>query len=94
MKDKLYFNWSTGKDSALALHYLLNDSKFDIAYLLTAINSHYDRVSMHGLRRVLMEEQIKVIGIDYGTIELPEEPSMEEYEKIMQTTVLECLYLL
>ncbi len=89
MAKPCYFNWSTGKDSALALYYLLQDKNFEIGHLLTTVNAHFNRVSMHGLRRELMEKQISAIGIPFGTIELPEEPSMEEYEVLMNDTVQE-----
>lgn len=84
---KTYFNWSTGKDSAIALYKLLRDEEYSVKKLLTSVNSHYDRVSMHGLRRELMEEQIKAIGIPHTTIELPKEPSMEEYESKMRSII-------
>lgn len=87
MPEKLYFNWSTGKDSALALYHILQNPSFEVSHLLTSINSHFDRVSMHGLRRELMESQIKSIGIPFSTIELPESPDMAEYESIMENTV-------
>lgn len=84
---KTYFNWSTGKDAALALYYLMQNEQYEVAHLLTAINAHFDRVSMHGLRRSLMEQQIQSIGLPSSTIELPEQPSMEVYEKKMQDEV-------
>ena len=84
---KTYFNWSTGKDSALALYYLLRDKNYSIEHLLTSVNAHHDRVSMHGLRRKLLELQISALEIPHGTIELPEQPSMEEYETLMTRTV-------
>lgn len=84
---KTYFNWSTGKDSALALHYLLQDKKYSVEHLLTSINAYYDRVSMHGLRRELLLQQINALGIPNSTIELPEQPSMAEYEGMMKQAV-------
>lgn len=83
----MYFNWSTGKDSALALYHILQNPSFEVSRLLTSINAHFDRVSMHGLRRELMENQIKSIGIPFSTVELPESPDMAEYETIMENTV-------
>lgn len=80
---KTYLNWSSGKDSALALYYLLQDNMYRVEYLLTSINSHYQRVTMHGLREELLNQQMKMIGIPYGKVELPENPSNEEYEKRM-----------
>lgn len=87
MTENLFFNWSTGKDSALALHTLLEDPNFEVKHLLTTVNAHFDRVSMHGLRRALMEQQIASIGIPYSTVELPESPSMEEYNVVMQDVI-------
>jgi uncharacterized protein (TIGR00290 family) len=82
-KIKTYFNWSTGKDSALALYHLLQDKSYSVEHLLTSVNAIHDRVSMHGLRRELLAQQIDSLGIPAGTIELPEEPSMKEYEAKM-----------
>jgi uncharacterized protein (TIGR00290 family) len=78
-----YMNWSGGKDSSLALHKLIQDKQYDIRYLLTSVNSTHDRISMHGVRRSLLEAQAKSIGIPLQTIELPELPSMEVYENNM-----------
>lgn len=81
--EKTYFNWSSGKDSALALYYLLQNKQYDVKYLLTSVNAHHDRVSMHGLRRELLQRQIEATGIDSGTIEMPEQPTNEIYEGIL-----------
>lgn len=84
---KTYFNWSSGKDSALALHYLLQDNNYSIDYLLTSVSTEYNRVSMHGLRRELLMQQTDAIGIPARIIELPPQPSNAEYENLMKTTV-------
>lgn len=84
---KTYFNWSTGKDSALALYHLLRDPTYSIEHLLTSVNATHDRVSMHGLRRSLMEQQIAALDLPVTTIELPEEPGMAEYEQKMRAAV-------
>lgn len=82
-KPKTYFNWSSGKDSALALYYLKQQDQHKIDCLLTTVNSHYDRVSMHGLRRFVLEAQAKAVGIPLDILEVPEKPSMEEYSTLM-----------
>nr|WP_299070904.1 adenine nucleotide alpha hydrolase [uncultured Allomuricauda sp.] len=82
-KPKTYFNWSSGKDSALALYYLLQQNKFTVNRLLTTVNAHYNRVSMHGLHRKVLEAQVKSIGIPLDIIEVPENPSMEDYNNLM-----------
>lgn len=84
---KAYFNWSSGKDSALALHYLQTQSDLQIDLLLTTVNAHHDRVSMHGLRRELLQRQIAATGLLLHTVELPVQPSMEEYDMLMTQTV-------
>ncbi|PBQ32431.1 ATP-binding protein [Sphingobacteriaceae bacterium] len=81
---KIYLNWSSGKDSALALYYLLQNRSYAVDYLLTSVNAFHNRVSMHGLRRDLLLEQVQSIGIPHGTIDLPEQPSNEEYEALMK----------
>lgn len=88
---KTYFNWSSGKDSALALYYLLQDKNYSVDSLLTSVNSHYDRVSMHGLRKELLLQQIETIGIPGTTIELPLQPTNEEYETIMKNKIQELI---
>ncbi|GAA3583985.1 ATP-binding protein [Snuella lapsa] len=82
-KNKTYFNWSTGKDSALALYHLLQNPNYAVEELITTVNSHYDRVSMHGLRRQLLVAQTEALNIKSSFIELPEQPSMEVYEQKM-----------
>ena len=82
--ERTFFNWSTGKDSALALYYLLQDDRYEVARLVTTVNSYYNRISMHGLSRTLLERQVRAIGIPLITIELPKQPSMEEYENAMR----------
>ncbi|AXP79442.1 ATP-binding region [Mariniflexile rhizosphaerae] len=86
-KIKTYFNWSSGKDSALALYYLLQDGRYAVDELITTINSHYNRVSMHGLRKELLIAQTEAVNITSNLIELPEMPSMEIYEQKMLETV-------
>lgn len=80
---KTYFNWSSGKDSALALHHLLQNKNYSVEYLLTSINAHHNRVSMHGLRRELLQQQVNAIGIPHGTIEMPEQPTNAQYEAVL-----------
>lgn len=85
--EKTYFNWSTGKDAALALYKLQQNDSYHVAALLCAVNAHFDRVSMHGVRRDLLEAQAVSLALPLHTIELPEMPDMESYERIMKTTV-------
>jgi uncharacterized protein (TIGR00290 family) len=86
-KPKAVMNWSGGKDSALALHKILEQKEFDVKYLLTSVNKHWQRVSMHGVRRELLKKQSEAIGIELIEIFLPESPSMEIYETEMNKTL-------
>ena len=84
MAHKSFFNWSGGKDSALALYHASSDKNYEIKKLLTSVNAAFDRVSMHGVRVSLLEQQSAVLGIPLQKIHLPEEPDMQEYEKVME----------
>ncbi len=86
---KTYFNWSSGKDASLALHYLKSDPTIEVDRLLTTVNAHHDRVSMHGLRRELLDKQVASIGLPLSTLELPGNPSMEDYGRLMKNKVSE-----
>lgn len=81
------FNWSGGKDSSLALYYILKENKYNIKSLLTSVNSAYGRISMHGVRQELLEEQAFQLGIPLHKLMLPEQPDMTEYENIMKETL-------
>lgn len=86
---KTYFNWSTGKDSAFALHQLLASPDYQVEYLLTSVNGAHDRVSMHGVRTLLLQRQTEAIGLPSGSIVLPEQPTNEEYQQIAANKVRE-----
>lgn len=80
---KAVFNWSGGKDSSLALHKILAGGEYDVKHLLTTVNGFHNRVSMHGVRVELMEEQARNIGLPLYQVRLSEMPDMEEYNKGM-----------
>ncbi len=87
MKPKAIFNWSSGKDSALALYKTLQEDQFEITSLLTSINKEFQRISMHGVHVSLLEKQAESLGFPLIKMELPKEPSMEEYREIMSKTM-------
>ncbi len=80
---KAIFNWSGGKDSSLALFEILKQKEYDITCLLASVNDHYNRVSMHGVRLELIEQQATSIGLPLRQLRLPEMPSMEDYNREM-----------
>lgn len=86
---KAVFNWSSGKDSAMALYKILQEKEYDISCLLTSVNETYNRVSMHGLHRDLLHAQTERIGIPLKEVLLPEMPSMTVYETKMKAIMTE-----
>jgi diphthamide synthase (EF-2-diphthine--ammonia ligase) len=63
MKQKVVFCWSGGKDSALALNRVLRDDRYQVVSLLTTCSEHFQRVSMHGVRLELLDQQAASIGL-------------------------------
>lgn len=87
MKPKAIFNWSSGKDSALALYKTLKEEQFEVTSLLTSINKEFQRISMHGVHVSLLEKQAESLGFPLIKMEIPKEPTMEEYREIMDKTM-------
>jgi uncharacterized protein (TIGR00290 family) len=86
-KEKAIFCWSGGKDSALALYKVLQQGSYEFIALLTTINEEYKRISMHGVREELLEEQSKQIGIPLEKIYVSNNGTNEEYEKNMEAAL-------
>ena len=84
---KTYFNWSSGKDSALALYKIVQDPSYNLDLLVTTINKDFNRVSMHGLRQDLLQKQAHAIGIPLKTIAFPADVTMDAYAEIMKTAM-------
>lgn len=83
-KPKILLAWSSGKDSSWALHRLRHEARYEIAGLLTTLNSAFNRVAMHSTRRALVELQAKAAGVPLVTVPLPWPCSNIEYERIMK----------
>ena len=83
----LILSWSGGKDSALALHALQHDPRYQVVSLLTTVNEHYGRISMHGVREALLDAQAESIGLPLYKMKLSERPSNEEYERKMRVAL-------
>ena len=89
MKPQAIFNWSGGKDSALALYKVRQAGHYDIQTLLTTVSTPYQRISMHGVRTALLEQQAAALGLPCRQLLLPEMPSMATYEQLMGDTLRE-----
>ncbi|TDI87855.1 MAG: diphthine--ammonia ligase [Caldithrix sp.] len=80
MKEKILLSWSGGKDSAMALYEIQKGRNYDISALLTTITDDYDRISIHGVRRVLLEQQAKSLGLPLQKALIPKDSTNEIYE--------------
>ena len=86
---KAYFNWSSGKDSALALFKIQQQKEFEVVKLITNVNEDYQRVSMHGLHEDLLEAQTKSIGLPLEKIKFPANVTMDLYNEKMKAKTAE-----
>jgi len=84
----LVFAWSGGKDSAMALHCLLRDSAFAVAGLLTTVTEGYERISMHGVRRELLQQQAASLGLPLDEVRIPPQCPNSLYESRMAEALL------
>lgn len=75
--------WSGGKDSALALHELRHSAEFEVVGLLTTMTRDVDRISMHGVRRELLERQVAALGLAVEEVWITQGASNAEYEAQM-----------
>jgi len=78
---KVLLSWSGGKDSALSLQALRADPDVEVVALLTSVTRNYDRVSIHGVRRALLEQQAESLRLPLFTIDLDPVTSNEAYER-------------
>ncbi len=81
---KVLLSWSSGKDSAWALHLLRQSGGVQVAALVTTFNREADRVAMHAVRRSLAEAQAERAGLPLWPVELPWPCSNAEYERLMR----------
>jgi uncharacterized protein (TIGR00290 family) len=85
VKRKLLLSWSSGKDSAWALHCLQQGGDYEVAGLLTTLNAAFDRVAMHSTRRALLEAQAKAADLPLYSVPLPWPCSNDHYETAMRS---------
>jgi uncharacterized protein (TIGR00290 family) len=84
MSEPMLFCWSGGKDSAMALHTLLQHPDVRIAALLTTVTETYDRISMHGVRSELLVQQAQSIGLPLHEVRIPPQCVNPIYEARME----------
>ena len=81
---KVLLSWSSGKDSAWALHLLSKREDVRVVALVTTLNCAADRVAMHAVRRSLVQEQAERVGLPLWAVDLPWPCSNADYEGLMQ----------
>jgi uncharacterized protein (TIGR00290 family) len=85
MRRKAIVSWSGGKDSMLALHEAKN--VYEIVGLLTTVTEEYDRISMHGVRSRLLEQQAEALGLPLEKVLIPPTCVNADYEARMGTAL-------
>jgi uncharacterized protein (TIGR00290 family) len=85
VKQKTLLSWSSGKDSAWSLHVLRQRGEVEVVGLLTTINTHFQRVAMHGTRHALLKAQAEAARLPLWEVPLPWPCSNEIYEQAMST---------
>src|SRR6267378_4422127 len=82
--EPILFCWSGGKDSAMALHTLLQQKQFRVVALLTTVTEGYDRIAMHGVRRELLHRQAKSLRLPLHEVSIPPQCVNPTYETRME----------
>ena len=82
-------SWSSGKDSALALHVARQELGVDVVALLVTMNADVDRVAMHAVRRTLLEAQAQRLGLPLRIVEIPSPCPNDVYEAQMAAAMAE-----
>ena len=82
MPKKYFLSWSGGKDCCLSL-YKAAQLDLPVRLLLTSVNKVHQRISMHGVRVSLLEQQAALLQLSLHKVALPETPGMAEYENAM-----------
>lgn len=83
MRKKTLLSWSSGKDSAWALHVLRHSAEYEVTGLFTTINAEFERVAMHAVRVELLRQQAQAVGLPLHLIEIPNPCSNEQYAAVM-----------
>jgi len=86
-RPKILLSWSSGKDSAWALHVLRQQADLEVVGLLTTFNEAFDRVAMHAVRRDLVEAQAAAARLSLVPVLLPYPCTNEVYEDRMRTAI-------
>ncbi len=87
MRSKAWLAWSSGKDSAWALHTVRQSTELEVVALLTTVNETYSRVAMHAVRESLLEMQADAAGLPLNKVPIPSTCTNEIYEQAMSAAM-------
>ena len=94
MKKPVVMSWSGGKDSAMALHELSKTDEYEVVGLLTTVSEEFHRISHHGVREALLDQQAEAIGLPLEKLYLPSGDSdgctNEIYNALMEGAMARC----
>jgi uncharacterized protein (TIGR00290 family) len=85
--EPILFCWSGGKDSAMALHTLLQQQQFEVVAILTTVTEEYDRIAMHGVRRELLHRQAESLRLPLHEVSIPPQCVNPIYEARMEESL-------
>ena len=85
--EPILFCWSGGKDSAMALHTLLQQKQLRVVALLTTVTENYDRIAMHGVRRELLQQQAESLRLPLHEVFIPPQCVNPIYETRMEAAL-------
>ncbi len=88
MKKQIFVSWSGGKDSTLALNEILNNTDYEVRSLITTVTEGYDRISIHGARNELFEQQVESIGLPLHKVSIPKDSTNNQYESALKKVLL------
>ena len=86
-KPKAWLSWSTGKDSAWALHTVRQQNEVEVVALLTTVNAQFQRVAMHAVRESLLDAQAQAAGLPLIKVSIPYPCPNAQYEQVMEETM-------
>jgi len=89
VRKPVVLSWSGGKDSALTLDALFRDRTVQVVGLLTSVTSEYERISVHGVRRSMLEAQVQRLGLPLFEIALSPNCTNDAYEAAFRSALEE-----
>jgi uncharacterized protein (TIGR00290 family) len=92
MHKRAFLSWSSGKDSAWALHVLRATADVEVVGLVSTVTEAFDRVAIHGVRRSLLEAQARAAGLPLRVVPLPYPCSNAHYEEAMRAFAAQALH--